>query len=270
MSEPAPAQVRAVLELLQRVLPSRLLGVYLVGSAVSSRLRPDSDLDILAVTDRSLMPDERTALVRQLFVISGWSGHPERRAGHPLRPIELTVLTREDLHDHSDWRDFQYGEWLRAELEADPAPARAHDPDIVIVIAAALDANRALWGAALESLTPPVSPVRLRDAVAGALPDVVANLSGDERNVLLTLARMLVTVRTGRVVSKDDAAGIVATELTPAHASVLRTAADAYRGTRTDDWPDPEPARSLANTLQTMVLDALETSSGTAATEDPR
>jgi streptomycin 3"-adenylyltransferase len=43
-------------------------------------------------------------------------------------------------------------------------------------------------------------------ATLDAIPDLVADLEGDTRNVLLTLARMWTTTATGAVRSKDHAA----------------------------------------------------------------
>ncbi|MYU00444.1 MULTISPECIES: hypothetical protein [unclassified Streptomyces] len=57
--------------LLREVLGPDLLGACLHGSAVLDALRPASDLDILAITRRSLDPDRRRALLAGLLEISG-------------------------------------------------------------------------------------------------------------------------------------------------------------------------------------------------------
>src|ERR1044072_9226825 len=64
-------QVASVVRLTAEVVGPDLLGAYLHGSSVLGGLRPASDVDILAVTRRSLGPDRRRALVAGLLPISG-------------------------------------------------------------------------------------------------------------------------------------------------------------------------------------------------------
>ncbi len=109
-----PRQTSALLRLAQQTLPHDLVGVYLHGSAVLGGLRPDSNLDVLVVSRRSLEKSERIALLNGLLDISG------RRARRiPGRPVKLTVVVDADVNP---WRyparvDFQYGEWLRSDYE---------------------------------------------------------------------------------------------------------------------------------------------------------
>jgi len=53
---------------------------------------------------------------------------------------------------------------------------------------------------------------------------------GEERNVILTLARTVVTAETGQIVSKDQAADLVLPSLREPHRSVLSTAARGLSG----------------------------------------
>ncbi len=93
--------------------PGGLLGLYLYGSAVLSGLRPNSDLDLLMVTERSLTVDEREGLVGFLFQFSG-----RRATVTPGRPLELTSVVRDDVvpWSYPPTCDFVYGEWLRTEF----------------------------------------------------------------------------------------------------------------------------------------------------------
>ena len=89
----------------------------------------------------------------------------------------------------------------------------------------------------------------LRRALLASLPDVLAGLEGDERNTLLTLARTLVTLDSGRIVAKDEAAELIAPTLRgPDRALLLRTR-DGYRGSTTDEWADAARVASLAHRL---------------------
>src|SRR5699024_7200444 len=101
--------------------------------------------------------------------------------------------------------DYQFGEWLRAELSAGALPRPHESPDLAIVLCGARTAGRALRGPDLTSVLDPVPARDLRRAVIDSLPALLADLDGDERNVVLTLARMVVTLDTGRIVSKGEA-----------------------------------------------------------------
>ncbi|GEM_PF-3622419 len=85
----------------------------------------------------------------------------------------------------------------------------------------------------------------------GALPDVLAGVDGDERNALLTLARILVTVRTGRIVSKHVAAA-QAGEWVPGVAGPLDQARREYLG---EDGHSTQDARSAAALAADAIRD---------------
>lgn len=63
------------------------------------------------------------------------------------------------------------------------------------------------------------------EALPDLLPDLLTDLVGDEHNVLLTLARMIMTLHTGAVVPKDVAAEQVADESAGPVADALHLAA---------------------------------------------
>nr|WP_263971337.1 DUF4111 domain-containing protein [Pseudoclavibacter endophyticus] len=65
---------------------------------------------------------------------------------------------------------------------------------------------------------------------------LVNGLPGDERNVLLTLARALHTVETGDIVSKQHAADSAARRMGADAAELLRLAAAEHRGEFQVDW----------------------------------
>ncbi|MGE5460108.1 MAG: nucleotidyltransferase domain-containing protein, partial [Solirubrobacterales bacterium] len=71
LDEPARAQIAAVLEALRDGLGPDLVGAYLHGSAVLGGLRPHSDLDVLAVSERQMTRPERASLIARLLAISG-------------------------------------------------------------------------------------------------------------------------------------------------------------------------------------------------------
>lgn len=245
--------VAPVVAHLDRQDPGGVLGVYLFGSAVTSGLRPDSDVDVLMVTRRSLATDERAALVALLCEVSGWQGHADRfpEAAH-RRPIEFTSLVIDDVRawTASPRRDFQYGEWLRDGLTNGHPALPADDPDVIILAATAHAGHRALRGPALGDLLAPVPAELLRRAVLAIVPSTLEGIEGDERNALLTLARVLVTLETGRIVSKDVAAARIAPTLAGVERALLECAREGYLGSAADDWSGQQrQASSLAHRL---------------------
>jgi streptomycin 3"-adenylyltransferase len=229
-----PAEAQRAIPVLERHLGDTLVAIYLHGSAVGGGLRPRSDVDILAVVDRPTTPDNRARLVADLLEISGIYPAPPGAA----RPIELTIVLLSDLQPapYPARIEFMYGEWLRADFETggsvDPSVSAGH----TLLLAQARREAKALQGPALPELLHPIPDADIRRAFAGALTDLVPELVGDERNVLLTLARMWYTLTTGDFVAKDVAANWAAAQLPAGPAAMLAMARGGYLGTVTDEW----------------------------------
>lgn len=250
-------QVDDVVDAVRQVLGDDLVAVYLYGSATSSGLRPESDLDLLAVV-RSPLGQRVRPLLDAVLARSG------RR--HGLRPVELSVVVADRVRPwrYPPPRELQYGEWLRDGLEAyDPAaggPAPwggPDDPDLACLLTQVLLDGVALVGPPAEQVLAPVPLADLRHAVADGVPGLLADLADDTRNVLLTLARILATLRTDRIWSKDAAAAQVAGDVPADLRPLLELAAAAYRGEADDDWsPRLEGAERLAGHLAGLVRTA--------------
>ena len=235
---PAPDLAGEVVEIARDVLGDAVVGAYLHGSAAMTGLRPTSDVDVLVVLGRATTPDERRALVDRLLEISG------RRAPRgPARPVELTIVVESDVRP---WRypphaEFQYGEWLRDEYAAGLTPEPGPNPDLGPVIAMALAADRALHGPPIATVLDPVPPADLGRAIVAGVPDLLADLESDTRNVLLTLARIWFTLATGELRSKDAAATWAIERLPAVQGAVLVRARQLYLDGIDDDaatWAD--------------------------------
>ncbi len=74
-------QVQAATALLKAVLGDALVAMYLHGSAASGKLRPQSDIDLLAVADGDLTADARCVRCGTVSRISAGAGLPARRGG---------------------------------------------------------------------------------------------------------------------------------------------------------------------------------------------
>jgi predicted nucleotidyltransferase len=241
-----PPVAHEVVAIVLEVLGDALVGAYLHGSGVLGGLRPTSDVDVLAVIERPTTRDERQRLVDRLLDISG------RRARRgPGRPIELTMLVRADVRPWPDPPrvDFVYGEWRREDYEhgfvPEPGPMLDLGPEIAITLAG----NRTLFGPPPAELFDPLPPASIRRSIVAGIPSLIEDLDTDTRNVLLTLARIWQTVRTGEIRSKDDAAAWAVQRLAAEHRAPLETARTMYlEGRDRDDWGDDLPAARATGT----------------------
>lgn len=232
-SDPAvAAATAATLAVLRRTLGAALAGVWLHGSAVAGGLRPDSDLDLLVAIHRPITGPARRRLVEGLLVISGRPGEPG------TRPLEVMAVV---LGDVVPWRypprvELVYGEWLRDALEAGTIAAPTLDPDLTVVLAGVRRHSHPLLGPSATDLLDEIPPDDVRRAMLDHLPTLLEDVRGDERNVMLTLARMWATFATGEIRTKDAAADWVSDRLPPEHRAVLGEARDGYLGHHPDDW----------------------------------
>lgn len=230
--------------------------VYLHGSAVNGGLRPNSDVDLLAVSDQPLTLETSAHLVDRLMQISG--RHPAS-PGTP-RCLEVMIFLQQDLAalSYPARCAFIYGEWLRDEFEAGTVPQPHADPEYTLVLAQAGQEAVSLVGPAREHILPEVPREDVRRAIADALSGLLGNLPGDERNVLLTLARMWYTLETGKFTPKDAAAEWALPLVSSETASALALGQAAYRGAAFDDWQNrPRLARQAADELAHHVRSLL-------------
>jgi hypothetical protein len=154
--------------------------------------------------------------------------------------------------------EFVYGEWLRDAFEAGQLPMPVRDPEYTLVLAQARREAFSLFGPGAEELLPPIPSEHVRRAMRDALPGLLDGLHGDERNVVLTLARMWRTAATGEFVAKDAAATWAAAQMPNREADTLIHAREAYLGKVKDDWEYHEAAiRKTAAHLHKRVLELL-------------
>lgn len=233
---------------------AELVAVYLYGSAVAGGLRPDSDLDLLVVTDRRLTFGEKARIVEGLLPISGRQTRPST-----WRPIEMTIVAQPEVRP---WRypprmELQYGEWLRdAFVSGSIEPEPAESPDLGVLITMVRESGRALIGPPAADVLDAVPHADLVRAMVDGVPSLMSDLADDTRNVLLTLARIWTTVATGEIRSKDEAADWVLPRLPEVVRPTLARARDLYRtGGYGDPW-DREAVHPLAARLVDEIIRA--------------
>ena len=249
-----PKEAIQVLTIIKEVLGDQLVGVYLYGSAVMGGLRVKSDVDILVLTNCGLSVATRSKLSKQLMRISGRPG--ESRG---IRPLEVTVVNQKDVVPwHFPPRfEFMYGEWLRAQFEKGEIPGATVDPDLALLLAQAERNSITLFGAGVEEALEPIPWIDIQRAMRDSLPGLIASVQGDERNVILTLARMWYTASTSEFSSKYDAADWAIPQLPEEHAAILDQARKAYLGEFVDNWEGKE--KELASLVDhlTAAIDPL-------------
>ena len=242
LSDAEAAQLQSVLDLLAATIGDAVRAVVIHGSAVRGGLRPDSDLDLLVVTSRRLTEAEHRAIIDGLLARSRSRSRPDLP-----RHLEVAVVVHGDVRP---WRypprlELQYGDWWRAAFEAgELAPWHTADPDLAIVLSAARGEGRSLVGPPPTELFEAVPSADLRNALTAVLPGLLGDLADDTRNVLLTLARIVLTLETGAIEPKDVAARRAEAWLAPDAAAALRTARVGYLGEARDAWDDPSAQAS--------------------------
>ena len=263
LSWPEAGQAQSIVRLVSEVLGGDVLGAYLHGSAVVGGLRPTSDLDILVVLERPITGRERRALVEGLLQVSG-----ARARRGPARPVELSIVLKSDVRP---WRypprqEFLYGEWLRDAYEHGGVPQSEPAPDLAILITMVLQGNAVLVGPPPAQLLDPVPHDDIvRSAIAG-IPHLLSDLESDTRNVLLTLARIWMTLETGQIRSKDAAAAWALARVPSEHQPPLARARDMYlRGEDETRWADITAVRRHAEcVVNTIRKSAPAGSTGTS------
>ncbi|XXX74486.1 aminoglycoside adenylyltransferase family protein [Sorangium sp. So ce134] len=226
------AQVDRAVEALRRRLGDSMQAAYLFGSAVVGGLRPGSDVDLLVASREPLRGEPRSRLVEDLLAISAPVG--EARG----RPLDVTLVVIGDIVPwrHPPMCELQFGEWLRPDLLAGRIPPPRPDPDLAILLTTAREHSIALAGPPAAALFAPVPAADLRRAMVTLFPELIAGARGDERNALLTVARMWATLSSGEILPKDVAAERMLAVLPDEHRAALALARAGYLGEARDDW----------------------------------
>jgi aminoglycoside 9-adenylyltransferase len=222
-----------ILDHCDRLDPGGVVGIYLYGSSTTGGLRNDSDIDLLLITHRSLTAHERRQLTELLLRYSG-----QRATVEAGRPIELTSVVYPSL---APWTypptcDYQYGEWLRDDFSDGTVPQRHTEPDLTILLASARPSSEPLRGPCLDELVEAVPAADIRRAIHDSLPGLLDDVNGDVRNVLLTLARMIVTLESDEIVPKDQAVRRISDRVALEDTRLLDLARRGYLGETVDDW----------------------------------
>lgn len=248
-----PYQASTFVDASRDLLGDGLLGVYLHGSIATRELQPQSDLDLLLVTATPLSARNKAEFLVKLMALSAVHA---TGPGAP-RCLDVLAVHADDLTapTYPGRSEFIYGEWLRAGFERGDALVPVIDPVVTLILAQAYHEARAIYGPPLSRLMSPIERQVVDRALLDSLQPLLDNLIGDERNVLLTLARMWRTSVEGDFVGKDVAAEWAGDRSPLPVAEVLRKCGRAYRGEYSENWQgDHALALTAASYLREELL----------------
>jgi aminoglycoside 9-adenylyltransferase len=230
-----PREAQQTADIAQELFVDRLAGVYLYGSAVAGGLQERSDVDVLVVMENRLTDPIRQRFLNRIMAVSGPLGNAQG-----VRPLEVTVVHLGELipWKHPPRMELQYGEWLRTRIEKGWWPQSEQHADLTILLYQVREKSVALYGPDAKELLPEIPWQDVKWAIGDSWPELVANLKGDERNVLLTLARMWQTAALGIITPKDAAADWAMPQMPEAYGALLKMAAQGYRGESRDEWAE--------------------------------
>ncbi|WP_272570272.1 aminoglycoside adenylyltransferase domain-containing protein [Providencia sp. PROV255] len=225
-------QIEHTLGILKSFFQGNLKGIYLHGSSVLNGRKPTSDIDFLVLIEEPMTDYERRTLISQLMPLSG--RYPHDDLGRP--PLEVAVFLCSDLKDlnYPARCEFIYGEWLRKDFEEDIFYPADSNPEYTLMLAQAKHYSKPCNN--LNFPLPTVDQEQIRQAILDCLPQLTDSLNGDERNVLLTMARMWFTMQSGHFISKDEAADWILGQVPYEYTEVIKAARDSYLNGNQVDW----------------------------------
>ena len=246
--------INLLLSRVRGILGDQLIGMVLHGSLANGGFDEYSDIDVIFVTRAELSEDEFFALhemhADMAKMDSPWAVQQE------VSYIPQRALRRFDrsdmLYPHLDRGQ---GETLRR---------MAYESDWIIQRHILRERGIVIMGPDLKSLIDPVKPDDLRRAVAEGLPlwlhPILAEPAeirkrGYQSFFVLSMCRMLYTLKHGEILSKQDAAAWAMQNLDPYWMPLIER---ALRGRQSPDM-DAQP-EDIEGTLQMMrfILDQIQ------------
>ncbi|GGF22480.1 streptomycin 3''-adenylyltransferase [Halobacillus andaensis] len=183
------------------ILGDQPLGFYLHGSLAMGGFNPRrSDLDLLVITHHPIS-NETKARLAALFL---------KNSNDPY-PIEISFLHQEQLHKstHPFPFDFHYSEHWRAALSNDPSifinEEIKTDPDLAAHIHIINQRGICLTGPPITEVFPEIPPADYLSSVMGDYEECIENIENDPIYCTLNMLRVLLYVKTGAAVSKEEA-----------------------------------------------------------------
>ena len=251
-------QVLKACDIIEFHLASTLIAIHLYGSATDGGLKPYSDIDLLVTVSARLDEDVGKALMLDLLSVSVSPGEDKT-----LRALEVTVI---DYNEVVPWRyparrEMQFGEWLRKDILIGIFEPAVLDIDLAILLTHARQHSLALVGPNAEEFFEPVPENDFYKVLSETLNlwKKCEDWAGDERNIVLTLARIWYSAATGNIAPKDIAADWLLKRLPAIYQPILHKALQAYLGLCEDNFVSyKDQTEAFILYSKTVIADLLE------------
>lgn len=231
-------QIAQAYSVINTYLGDCLLAIHLYGSAIEGGLRAYSDIDLLVTIDKTIDDETRKELMRILLSCSATPGSdPIRRA------LEVTVINYADIvpWKYPPKREMQFGEWLRHDILDGIFEPAIIDVDLCILLRKIRTRSIPIFGESAANLFDPVPDSDFMTTLQSTLDiwNTQEDWFGDERNIILTIARIWYSAVTGDIGSKEEASSWLIDRLPIAyHNLVLKTRQDYLMGSEHQFVPD--------------------------------
>lgn len=264
-------QLELALDVIDCELNGQVLSVHLFGSAVMGGLKHLSDIDLLVTVREPLEDSARQSLMMSLLRVSAYP--PTTCANIHLRPLEVTVLAESEIKPwrHPARRQLQFGEWLRKDLQLGQFEPPTFDHDLTILLAKVRHASITVRGPEAATMLPVVPGIDVHDALRKTIAQWVhpEEWAGEERGVVLTLARVWFTAATGEIAAKDSAARWLLERLPAQQVPVLELALESYVGSMPDVLSNhPRELKEWIDFARSSILRSLASSPLIRSRED--
>ncbi|ERJ58918.1 aminoglycoside adenylyltransferase family protein [Sphingobacterium paucimobilis] len=220
-------QIVEACTIISKYLSDSLLAIHLYGSAVEDGLKPYSDIDLLVTLDGSMDGETRMGLMKDLLSCSAAPGtNPRKRA------LEVTVINYSEVvpWKYPPRREMQFGEWLRQDISEGIFEAPLVDKDVCILIKKVRASSVAVFGTVASTWFEPVPDDDFVDSLRSTLDlwNTEEDWLGDERNIVLTIARIWYSASTKLIGSKEEASLWLIDRLSMPYRSLLVKARQDY------------------------------------------
>ncbi|TDQ80078.1 streptomycin 3'-adenylyltransferase [Sphingobacterium yanglingense] len=245
--------------LIKNYLEDSLMAIHLYGSAVEGGLKPYSDIDLFVTIDRPMTDDVRLELMQALLAYSAIPG-----AESSTRALEVTVVNYQDVvpWKYPPRRQMQFGEWLREDILAGVVEPALTDIDLCILIKKLRTVSVPIVGPDASLFFEPVPEGDFLRTLKSTLDiwNTEEDWLGDERNVILTIARIWFSASAGEIASKEDASSWLISHLPRAYQSLVAQARQQYLiGEKGELTLDPKEVLAFINFAKQSIRSILLT-----------
>lgn len=236
-----------LLDEVRTTLQDQFIGMYLFGSLTNGGFDRASDVDVLIVTHDELPIETFSALQAmhaRIAALDSWCA----------TQLEVSYIPREAL------RRYDPAHNLHPHLDRDPGEKlrlMMHGSDWIVQRSVLRERGITLAGPPPDTLIDPISAHGLREAMLPVLYDWLAMLidnpaeiksSGYQSYTVLTVCRVLYTLRSGKVLSKKAAADWAKETLDPRWARLIERAWHTRQSP--DGAPNPGEVRQTLDFIR--------------------